>query len=56
MSTRHVLLLALILVTLTGCGRLITATASSVKEHPFPAQGVVCYTFSTSISCVKVTP
>lgn len=39
----------------TGCDRLAT-TAVSVKAHEFPQHGVICYTYNTNLSCVKVVP
>ncbi len=51
------MILALTMVLLlTGCTRrMVDGALSSVKVHKMDS-GVVCYTFATSISCVKVTP
>jgi hypothetical protein len=55
MSKKLLLVGALVLVPLlAGCGRIATVAVSTVRVHPFPADGVVCYTWSTSMSCVKV--
>ena len=50
------MILALTMVLLlTGCTqRMVDSTLSRVKEHKMGG-GVVCYTHSTSISCVKVS-
>ena len=41
-------------VAVTGCDpRAVAGKVSGVSRHEFPQDGVVCYTYSTTISCVK---
>lgn len=51
------LTLALIVFVVAGCdGRAMAASLSKPDRHEYKADGVVCYTYSTTISCVKVSP
>ncbi len=51
------LTLLAIVVLCAGCDpRALSASLSKPDRHEFKDDAVVCYTYSTTISCVRVTP